>query len=51
MSCVVSVNWVSVECLLPKPCCMSDTTECSRSTWSKWLRVNNVFKVFASYGR
>ena len=27
-SCVVSINWVSVECLLRKPCCLSDKTEC-----------------------
>ena len=31
-SSVVSINWVSVECLLRKPCCLSDKTEC----WSRW---------------
>ena len=31
-SCVVSINWVSVECLLRKPCCLSDRIEC----WSRW---------------
>ena len=31
-SCVVSINWVSVECLLRKPCCLSDKIEC----WSRW---------------
>ena len=29
---VVSINWVSVECLLRKPCCLSDRIEC----WSIW---------------
>ena len=27
-SCVVTINLVSVECLLRKPCCLSDKTEC-----------------------
>ena len=35
-SCIVSINWVSVECLLRKPCCLSDKTECL-SRWSIML--------------
>ena len=31
-SCVVSINLVSIESLLRKPCCLSDKTEC----WSRW---------------
>ena len=30
-SCVVSINWISVEFLLRKPCCLSDKIEC----WSR----------------
>ena len=30
--CVVSITWVSVECLLQKLCCMSDKIAC----WSRW---------------
>ena len=37
-SCVVSINWISVEFLLRKPCCLSDKIEC----WCMYV-VNDSF--------
>ena len=37
-SCVVSINWVSVECLLRKPCCLSDKLSAGQGGPLCWSR-------------